>query len=68
VSTGYTVFAPTNAAFAKIDVTTTSCLSLLANKAHLINLLKYHVVSSTVVAGGLSDGKEIVSLDTASFA
>eukprot|EP00277_Geminigera_cryophila_P040295 CAMPEP_0173100782 /NCGR_PEP_ID=MMETSP1102-20130122/36421_1 /TAXON_ID=49646 /ORGANISM="Geminigera sp., Strain Caron Lab Isolate" /LENGTH=656 /DNA_ID=CAMNT_0013994315 /DNA_START=1 /DNA_END=1970 /DNA_ORIENTATION=+ len=64
VDTGYTVFAPTNAAFAKIDAATVTCLSLPANKDHLVSLLKYHVVGSTVVAGGLTDGMEITSLDT----
>ena len=63
VGTGYTVFAPTNAAFAKINTATMSCLALPANKGHLVNLLKYHVVGATVVAGGLTDGIQIPSLD-----
>jgi len=66
VGTGYTVFAPTNTAFAKIDTATLTCLRLPANKVHLVNLLKYHVVGSTVVAGSLTDGEEITSLDTTS--
>jgi uncharacterized surface protein with fasciclin (FAS1) repeats len=65
VGIGYTVFAPTNAAFAKIDSATMSCLALPANKAHLVNLLKYHVVNATVVAGNLTDGMQILSLDAA---
>jgi len=63
VGTGNTVFAPTNAAFAKINTATMSCLALPANKGHLVNLLKYHVVGATVVAGGLTDGIQIPSLD-----
>ena len=66
VGIGYTVFAPTNAAFDKIDAATLTCLALPANKDHLVNLLKYHVVDSTVVVGGLTDGVEIMSLDTTS--
>ena len=65
VGTGYTVFAPTNAAFDKIDTATMSCLALPENKAHLVNLLKYHVVGATVVAGDLTDKMQISSLDTA---
>jgi len=65
VGIGYTVFAPTNAAFAKIDTATMSCLGLPENKAHLENLLKYHVVAQTVVASNLTDGREITSLDEA---
>ena len=44
----FTVFAPTNAAFAKIkkaDLT-----ALLANKAELTKVLTYHVVSGKVMA------------------
>jgi len=63
VGTGYTVFAPTNTAFAKIETAILICLRLPANKVHLVNLLKYHVVGSTVVAGSLTDGMEITSLD-----
>jgi len=66
VGTGYTVFAPTNAAFAKIDTATLTCLALAQNKDHLVNILKYHVVGSTVVSGSLTDGMEITSLDTTS--
>jgi len=66
VGIGYTVFAPTNAAFANINAATLTCLELPANKAHLVNLLKYHVVGSTVVLSGLTDGMEITSLDMTS--
>jgi len=63
VGIGYTVFAPTNAAFAKIDTATMNCLVLPENKANLENLLKYHVVAQTIVASNLTNGREITSLD-----
>ena len=62
--TGYTVFAPTDAAFAKLNKATLECLVKSENKPLLANLLKYHVVGSTVVAGDLTDKQEITSLDT----
>ena len=44
----YTVFAPTDAAFAKLPKTTLN--ALLANKAKLKAVLLYHVVAGTVTA------------------
>jgi len=44
----FTVFAPTNAAFAKLGTATIN--ALLADKAALSNILTYHVVSGTVPA------------------
>lgn len=41
----YTVFAPTNDAFAKVPAATMTSLLKPENKASLQNLLKYHVVS-----------------------
>ena len=41
----YTVFAPTNDAFAKVPKATMDKLMMEDNKAMLQNLLKYHVVS-----------------------
>ena len=41
----YTVFAPTNDAFAKVPKATMDMLLMGENKAKLQNLLKYHVVS-----------------------
>lgn len=45
----YTVFAPTDAAFAKIPKETLDSLLLPANKAQLQTILKYHVVSGNPV-------------------
>jgi len=61
-NTGYTVFAPTNDAFQKIDKSVLDCLKLPSNKETLANLLKYHVVGSTVVAKDLINQAEIPSL------
>jgi uncharacterized surface protein with fasciclin (FAS1) repeats len=46
--TRYTVFAPTNAAFAKVPKKTLN--SLLANKAQLRKVLLYHVLPGSVPA------------------
>jgi transforming growth factor-beta-induced protein len=45
----FTVFAPTDAAFAKIPKATLDNLLLPANKAQLQTILKYHVVSGNPV-------------------
>jgi uncharacterized surface protein with fasciclin (FAS1) repeats len=46
--TDYTVFAPTNAAFAKLPAATLKALA--ANKAELKEVLLYHVVAGSVPA------------------
>ena len=45
----FTVFAPTNDAFAKIPVAALNDLLLPANQATLKNILKYHVVEGKVL-------------------
>ena len=50
----FTVFAPSNAAFAKLDAA--SLEVLLANPAALADLLKYHVVSGEKMSGNLTSG------------
>jgi uncharacterized surface protein with fasciclin (FAS1) repeats len=45
----FTVFAPTNAAFAKIPAAALNDLLLPANKAALSNILTYHVVAGKVL-------------------
>jgi len=64
VKTAFTVFAPNNAAFGKVDATTLKCLKEAGNKAVLANLLKYHVVSGTVVASALTDKQVITTIAT----
>lgn len=49
----FTVFAPTNAAFAKLPAGTVDTLLLPANKATLTTVLTYHVVAGKVSAADL---------------
>lgn len=49
----YTVFAPNNAAFAKLPASTLNSLLQPANKAELTNILTYHVVSGTYTSASL---------------
>lgn len=64
----FTVFAPTNAAFAKVDKAALEGLMLPANKAKLADLLKYHVVSGNVKAADvvkmITDGKGTATITT----
>ena len=46
----FTVFAPTDAAFAKLPPGTVETLLKPENKARLVSILKYHVVSGEVMA------------------
>lgn len=55
----FTVFAPTNAAFAKLPSGTVEALLKPENKHQLIDILTYHVVPGEVLA------KDVVSIDTA---
>jgi len=50
----FTVFAPTDAAFAKIPASQLN--ALLADKAALTKVLTYHVVSGTVMAADVKTG------------
>ncbi|MGR3809781.1 fasciclin domain-containing protein [Jiulongibacter sp. NS-SX5] len=50
----FTVFAPTNEAFNKMDPATLN--TILGNQALLTRLLQYHVVSGNVMSGDLSSG------------
>ena len=64
----FTVFAPTNSAFAKIDANTLSALLKPENKDKLSSILTYHVVSgklaATDVVAALKKGKGKVDLTT----
>ena len=46
----FTVFAPTNAAFAKLPAGTVDTLVKPENKAQLTNILTYHVVAGTMTS------------------
>jgi uncharacterized surface protein with fasciclin (FAS1) repeats len=64
----FTVFAPTNAAFNKLPAGTVATLVKPENKATLINILTYHVVSgrmtSTDIAAKIKAGKGKATLTT----
>ena len=62
----FTVFAPTNAAFAKIDAKTLNSLLETKNKKALANILTYHVVAgkfeASDVVAALKKGRGMVEL------
>ncbi len=58
----FTVFAPTNAAFAAISGVTATL-----TPAELANILTYHVVSGNVTSSMLSDKMSVTALNTGSF-
>ena len=58
----FTVFAPTNDAFAKIDEETLASLLLPENKSDLANILLYHVVPRKVLSTDLEDHTRILTL------
>ena len=62
----FTVFAPTNDAFAKIDSKTLNSLLEVENKKSLANILTYHVISGKIVASdvvaALKKGNGLVEL------
>jgi uncharacterized surface protein with fasciclin (FAS1) repeats len=64
----FTVFAPTNAAFAKVDKATLETLLKPENKDKLGAILKYHVVAGDVKAADvvklITDGKGTATITT----
>jgi uncharacterized surface protein with fasciclin (FAS1) repeats len=60
-ASGITVFAPDNAAFAKIPKGTLD--SVLSNKAELTKILTYHVASGHITPAELASGKPIKTLE-----
>jgi len=56
----FTVFAPTNDAFAKVDKKTLE--GVAADKAKLTSVLTYHVVPGKMMAADLTDGKELITV------
>jgi uncharacterized surface protein with fasciclin (FAS1) repeats len=60
-ASGITVFAPDNAAFAKIPKATLD--SVLGNKAELTKILTYHVASGHITPAELASGKPIKTLE-----
>ena len=53
----FTVFAPTNAAFAKLPAGTVDSLLKPENKAKLVAILTYHVVPAKVMAADVKTGE-----------
>ena len=58
----FTVFAPTNDAFAKLPAGTVDTLLKPENKAMLSNVLRYHVVAGRYQAKDLKDGMMLKSV------
>jgi uncharacterized surface protein with fasciclin (FAS1) repeats len=58
----FTVFAPTNAAFAKLPAGTVETLVKPESKTKLTGILTYHVVAGAVKAADLKDGQKIKTL------
>lgn len=58
----FTVFAPTNAAFAKLPAGTVDNLVKPENKSTLTGILTYHVVSGKVTSDKLSNGQKVKTL------
>ncbi|MEO6874173.1 MAG: fasciclin domain-containing protein [Opitutaceae bacterium] len=53
----FTIFAPTNAAFAKLPAGTVESLLLPGNKAKLVAILTYHVIPAKVMAADMKSGE-----------
>src|SRR6202451_2435856 len=66
----FTVFAPTNEAFAKLPAGTVNTLLMAENKATLTKILTYHVVSGSMdskdIAKAIKDGNGKAELNTVS--
>lgn len=59
----FTVFAPTNEAFAKLPAGTVDTLVKPENKAMLTKILTYHVVAGKMSAADLTDGKKLKTVE-----
>jgi uncharacterized surface protein with fasciclin (FAS1) repeats len=58
----FTVFAPTNDAFAELDAKTLAFLLQRENKSTLANILLYHVVAGKVLSTDLEDYSRVTTL------
>jgi uncharacterized surface protein with fasciclin (FAS1) repeats len=61
----FTVFAPTNEAFAKVP--TDQLDALLADRTALTNVLTYHVLAGKVPSSALKPTQEVTALDDSPF-
>ncbi|WP_113925415.1 fasciclin domain-containing protein [Cognataquiflexum aquatile] len=59
----FTIFAPTNAAFAALPAGTVDNLLKPESKDKLTSILTYHVVAGNVMAANLSDGQVVKTLN-----
>jgi len=59
----FTVFAPTNAAFAKLPKAAVAELQAPANVAKLKGVLTYHVIPGRLVAADLKNGQELTTVN-----
>ncbi|WP_310482589.1 fasciclin domain-containing protein, partial [Chamaesiphon sp. VAR_48_metabat_403] len=59
----FTVFAPTNAAFAKIPKATLANLLKPENKEQLKKVLTYHVISGAVTSNLLKNGQKVATVE-----
>ena len=59
----FTVFAPTNEAFAKLPAGTVEDLLKPENKDKLAGILTYHVVAGKVMSKDLSDGQKAATVN-----
>lgn len=59
----FTIFAPTNAAFAALPAGTVEGLLKPESKDQLTSILTYHVVSGNVMAADLTDGQIVTTLN-----
>ena len=59
----FTVFAPTNDAFAKLPAGTVDTLLKPENKAQLVDILTYHVVSGRYKMADLKDGMVLTTVE-----
>lgn len=57
----FTLFAPTNDAFAKVDAATLEALG--ANKDALAQVLTYHAVAARALSGDLTDGQVLTTVE-----
>lgn len=58
----FTIFAPTNAAFAALPAGTVDGLLMPEKKADLTGVLTYHVVAGAVKSSDLKDGQKVKTL------
>ena len=59
----FTVFAPTNAAFAKLPAGTVDTLLKPENKSKLVDILTYHVVAGRYTSADLTDGQILKTVE-----